>query len=172
MRSLKIVLLATVAAAALSTATKAADPIVMVDTPMAPMAAAVGLDGPYAGIFVLGATNPGAGTLGVGVRIGANFASDGILFGAEANAAWEAVGTWDGQVHGKIGIMAADNAAIFAFAGVGFNGASGTYIPVGLGAEFLVTDSMSLAASVEYDWDVAGPGGNAIVGKAGVNFHF
>lgn len=173
MRSLKIVLLATVAAAAFSTATKAADPIVMVDTPMAPLAAAVGLDGPYAGLFVLGATSPGAnGTFGLGVRLGANFASDGLLFGVEGNVAWESAGAWDGQVHGKIGVLASDNAAIYGFAGIGRNSLNGTYVPVGIGAEFLVTDNMSLAASAEYDWDVAGAGNDAIVGKVGVNFHF
>ena len=169
MRSLKIVLLATVAAAALSTATKAADPIVMVDTP-APMAAAVGLDGPYVGLFILGSTAPS--TVGIGVDIGANFSSGGLLFGVEGDAAWELSGDYDLQVHGKLGVMASDNAAIYGLAGLGYNTANGTYVPIGIGAEFGVSDGMTLAASVEYDWDIAGPGASPVVGKVGVNFHF
>ncbi len=169
MRSLKIVLLATVAAAALSTATKAADPIVMVDTP-APLAAAVGLDGPYVGLFVLGSTGPA--TVGLGVDIGANFSSGGLLFGVEGDAAWEIAGAWDIQAHGKLGVMASDNAAIFGLAGLGWNSANGTYVPVGIGAEFGVSDGLSLAASVEYDWNIAGNGVSPIVGKAGLNWHF
>ena len=50
--------------------------------------------------------------------------------------------------------------------------ANGTYVPLGVGAEFAVADSMTLAASAEYDWDIAGPGASPIVGKVGVNWHF
>jgi hypothetical protein len=170
MRSLKIVLLATVAAAAFSTATQAADAIVMTDVAPAPLAAAAGLDGPYAGLFVLGRTNPGA--LGVGVDIGVNISSDPVLFGVEGDAYWASSNDWDLQVHGKLGVMASDAAAIYAFSGFGWNSANGSYVPLGVGAEFGVADNMTLAASAEYDWDIGGPGANAVVGKVGVNWHF
>jgi hypothetical protein len=173
MRSLKIVAIASVAAAALGTASAAmaADPIVMIDTPPPPMAAVYGLDGPYAGVFVLGSAG-GPNAIGIGVDIGVNMASNGLLFGVEGDAAWESSGDWDLQVHGKLGAMLSDQAAIFVLAGLGTNTANGTYVPLGVGAEFGIADNMSLAASVEYDWDMTAPGASPVVGKLGVNFHF
>ncbi len=168
MRSLKIVLLATVAAAAVSTATHAADAIVMTDVVPEPMYAAAGFDGPYAGLYVLGATNPGS--VGIGVNLGVNFSADALLFGIEGDADWRTHG-YDLQVHGKLGFMAGDNAAVYVFSGFGYNHNNGTYVPLGIGAEFGVADNMSIKASAEYDWSIA-HGNDNVVGKLGVNFHF
>lgn len=170
MRTLKIAALASVALAALSTATLAADPIVMVDTPPVMDDVSYGFDGPYAGIFVLGQTNPGS--LGVGLNLGVNVSSDALVFGVEGDAAWVSGGVgWQAQVVGRLGAAVSDDAMIYGLAGIGANGLNGAYVPVGVGAEFMIADNMSLKAQYEFHWDLGG-GGNSHVGKVGLNWHF
>lgn len=167
MRTLKIALLATVATAALSSATLAAD-LIIDSAPMMSSAASYGLDGPYAGIYVLGETH--LATFGAGVVLGANFATDGFLLGLEGDLSVTTVPHFYGQVVGKAGFMAGDTAAIYGLAGAGWDTHAGFYIPVGVGAEFLVTDNMSVKVQGEYHWQ--GGGHDTIVGKLGLNWHF
>lgn len=172
MRTLKIAALASVAVAALTTATLAADPIVMVDTP-APVYDDVsfGWDGPYAGVFVLGQSNPGA--LGIGVNAGVNISSDMLVFGLEGDVAWvSAGGPWQGQVVGRLGAAVSDQAMIYALAGIGADGTTGGYVPIGLGAEFMVADNIGIKAQYEFRWDLTAAAQNNHVGKIGLNFHF
>ena len=171
MRTLKIAALATVAVAALTSATLAADPIVMVDTPVIDDVS-FGWDGPYAGVFVLGTTSA-AGGFGIGVNVGVNMSADALVFGVEGDAAWISGGTgWSAQVVGRLGAALSDDAMLYGLAGIGADGANGAYIPVGIGAEFMIADNMSLKAQYEYHWDLGAPGASAHVGKVGVNFHF
>jgi opacity protein-like surface antigen len=171
MRTLKIAALASVAVATLTSATVAADPIVMVDTPVIDDVS-YGWDGPYAGVFVLGQTNPGA--FGVGVNLGVNMSADALVFGVEGDAAWVSSGVgWQAQVVGRLGFLLSDDAIIYGLAGIGANGLNGAYAPLGVGAEFMIAENMSLKAQYEYHWDLsASPAQDAHVGKVGVNFHF
>lgn len=176
MRTLKIALLATVATAALSSATLAADLIIDAPAVISSPAASYGLDGPYAGIYVLGQSHAGATDFGGGVVLGINFAQDGFLLGFEGDASvrtshWES--TWlEGQVIGKAGFLLSDSAALYALAGVGVNNhvLGGFYVPIGVGAEFAVTESLSLKAQYEFHWD---PDDTPVhVGKIGLNIRF
>jgi opacity protein-like surface antigen len=172
MRTLNIALLATVAAAALTTATVAADPVVMVSEP-APMMmdAATGWDGPYAGIFVLGQTGP-AGGFGIGVNAGLNMDTSGMLLGVEGDIAYIFGNHLQGQAVGRVGVMISDGAAIYALAGFGASSGTGAYVPVGVGVEFAVADNMSIKAQYEYHWDIDSAAQQAHVGKIGLNWHF
>lgn len=164
MRTLKIALLATVATAALSSATLAAD-LVIDAAPVIDNSYGFDWEGPYAGLWVGGITNPNVFALGA--DLGVNVLLDSsLLAGVEANASWESNSTWSLQAHGRLGFVA-DQAVIYGLAGVGWNSASGGYVPLGVGAEFAVSDNMSLKAEYNYQW-----GPNRHVGKVGVNFHF
>jgi opacity protein-like surface antigen len=171
MRTLKIAALASVAVAALTSATLAADPIVMVDSPIIDDVS-FGWDGPYAGAFILGTTS-GNGGFGVGVNLGVNMSADMLVFGIEGDAAWVNGTTgYQAQVVGKLGAALSDDAMIYGLAGIGVDGLNGAYVPVGLGVEFMVAQDLSLKAQYEYHWDLAAPGASAHVGKVGLNFHF
>ncbi len=169
MRTLKIALLATVATAALSSATLAADLIIDAPEVFEPVAS-YGLDGPYAGVYILGDSH--TTSFGVGVVLGANFAQDAFLLGVEGDLSITTNPDWYAQAIGKAGFMAGDSAAIYGLIGVGWTNhfAGGFYVPVGVGAEFAVTESLSLKAQAEYHWTNAGH--DSIVGKLGVNFRF
>jgi opacity protein-like surface antigen len=169
MRTLKLALLATVATAALSSATLAADLIIDAPAVYAP-AASYGLDGPYVGVYVLGDSHTAA--FGGGIVLGANFAQDAFLLGIEGDLSVTTAGDWYGQAVGKAGFMAGESAAIYGLAGVGWTNhfAGAFYIPVGIGAEFAVTESLSLKAQAEYHFTNAGH--DSVVGKLGLNFRF
>jgi opacity protein-like surface antigen len=167
MRTLKIALLATVAAAAFSSATMAADLIVDPAPIMYDEPASYGLDGPYAGVYVLGDSN--TASFGAGVVLGANFVNDTFLLGIEGDASITTAAQFYGQVVGKAG-FATESAAFYGLAGVGFDTLSGLYVPVGVGAEFMVAENVSLKAQGEYHW--TGGANDSLVGKFGVNFHF
>lgn len=169
MRTLKIALLATVATAALSSATLAAD-LIIDSGPVYTAPMSYGLDGPYAGIYVLGDSH--TSSFGAGVVLGANFATDGFLLGIEGDVAVTTTPDFFGQVVGKAGFMAGDSAAIYGLAGAGWDTTvgGGFYVPVGIGAEFLISDGLSLKAQGEYHWTNGGT--DRIAGKVGLNWHF
>ena len=179
MRTLKIALLATVASAALSSATLAADLIiadpVIDNTYMAP-----GFDweGPYAGLWVSGSVASHGDDdadwdngWGFGASLGMNAMLDSNLFaGVEGNLGY--VGhDWQAQAHGKLGFTA-DTLAIYGLAGIGFNGDTDAYVPVGIGAEFVVADPLTIKAEYQYQWDLNDSDHSAHVGKIGFNWHF
>jgi opacity protein-like surface antigen len=177
MRTLKIALLATVASAALSSATLAADLIIadpVIDNTF--IAPGFDWDGPYAGLWVSGQFNHNNGTSGnngwgFGASLGVNAMLDSnLLAGVEGNLGW--VGhDWQGQIHGKLGFTA-DTLAIYGLAGVGFNGDTDGYVPVGIGAEFAVADPLTIKAEYQYQWDFDNSNESAHVGKFGFNWHF
>jgi opacity protein-like surface antigen len=169
MRTLKIALLATVAIAALSSATFAAD-LVIDEEPVYAPAASYGLDGTYAGVYILGDSH--STSFGAGVVLGANFSQDAFLLGIEGDLSVTTEPNFYGQVVGKFGFNASDSAAIYGLAGVGWTSHAGGqfYVPLGIGAEFLVADGLSLKAQGEYHW--TNTGHDSIVGKVGLNWHF
>jgi opacity protein-like surface antigen len=171
MRTFKLALLATVATAALSSATLAADLIIDAPEMYAP-AASYGLDGPYVGFYVLGDSH--TTSFGGGVVLGANFAQDSFLLGVEGDLSITTVPDWYAQVIGKAGFMAGDSAAIYGLVGVGWTSdhAGRFYVPVGVGAEFAVSDNLSLKGQVEYHWTNTAGAHDTVVGKLGLNWRF
>lgn len=169
MRTLKIALLATVATAALSSATLAADLIIA--DPVVDNYAPVGdWEGPYFGAFLSGQSQPAV--FGLGVALGVNvLIDDSFLAGIEGELAYLGNGSWQGQVDGRLGFVA-DPALLYAFVGVGANSVTGTYVPVGVGAEFLVTDALSLRAEYQFQWDTDSAAQDAHVGRVGLFWHF
>ncbi|HHY50445.1 MAG TPA: autotransporter outer membrane beta-barrel domain-containing protein [Alphaproteobacteria bacterium] len=165
MRTLKIALLATAAVAALSSATMAADLVIEPEPVIDNSFGGFDWEGPYAGLWVGGLTNPAVFALGADLGVNALIDSS-LLAGVEGNISWESNSTWSVQGHGRLGFLA-DPALIYGLAGVGWNSGSGAYIPLGVGAEFAVADNLSLKAEYNYQW-----GPNRHVGKVGFNFHF
>ena len=163
MRTLKIALLATVATAALSSATFAADLVIDAE-PVIDNSFGFDWEGPYAGLWAGGLTTP---AFALGADLGINILLDqSLLAGVEGNLSWQTNGTWSAQGHGRLGFVA-DQALIYALAGIGWNTGTGAYIPLGVGAEFAVADNLTLKAEYNYQW-----GPNVHVGKVGFNFHF
>jgi opacity protein-like surface antigen len=164
MRTLKIALLATVATAALSSATLAADLIIDAE-PVIDNTYGFDWEGPYAGLWVGGLTNPSVFALGA--DLGVNVLLDqSLLAGFEGNLSWESNSSWTAQAHGRLGFVA-DSALIYGLVGAGWNSTTGGYVPLGVGAEFAVADNLTLKAEYNYQW-----GPNRHVGKVGFNFHF
>ncbi|MEQ1770684.1 MAG: hypothetical protein ABL879_12670 [Devosia sp.] len=171
MRTLRIALLAAVATAAFAPAAMAADLILdppavedqMIDN-------SVGWDGVYVGGLVSLQDVPSA--YGAGVVIGVNATSDALLFGAELEGSWLSNNTWSAQVDGRVGALLTDSIALYGFAGLGTNSATDGYVPVGVGAEFMVSDSVSFKTEYQYNWDFDNAAEDSNVLKAGINFHF
>jgi opacity protein-like surface antigen len=172
MRTLKIALLATVATAALSSATLAADLIIA--DPIVDNTYSAGFDweGPYIGAFISGQTTPAV--FGIGVDLGVNVLIDeSLLAGVEGEVAYigGAPDSWQGQVTGRLGFVA-DSALFYGFVGIGGNTVTDAYVPVGVGVEFGVADNVSINAEYQYQWDIDGATPNAHVGKVGLRFGF
>lgn len=164
MRTLKIALLATVATAALSSATYAAD-LIIEPEPIIDNTFGFDWEGPYAGLWIGALTNPGVFALGA--DLGVNVLVDSsLLAGFEGNVAWDTGSAWSVQGHGRLGFVA-DQAVIYGLVGVGWHSVEGGYVPVGIGAEFAVADNLSLKAEYNYQFFT-----DRHVGKVGFNFHF
>jgi outer membrane immunogenic protein len=171
MRTIKIALLATVAGAALTTATLAADPIVVMDpTPIVDNYVGFDWEGVYAGLYVAGQSEPA--TFGIGGNVGVNILLDPVLLGVEGDITWLSNSTWQGQAHGRVGVLVTDNVLAYALAGFGAHSVNSTYVPVGAGLEVAVGDRFSIRGQYEYHWDTDTAAQSAHVGKFGFNFHF
>ncbi|MDP1729874.1 MAG: outer membrane beta-barrel protein [Devosia sp.] len=169
MRTLKIALLATVATAALSSATIAAD-LIIADPVINNTYGGFDWEGPYAGLFVMGHD---FGLFGIGVDAGVNvLVNDGFLLGLEGDVAWLSDNSWIGQVNGRAGVLVTDGVLLYGLAGVGFDSKWDAYVPLGVGAEFAVADNLTLRAQYQFQWDFDNVAENAHVGKVGFNWHF
>lgn len=170
MRSLKLALLATAAVAAFSSAAAAADLIVDVPIEDPVIDNSFSFDGAYIGAYLQGQTNPAA--FGLGANFGVNALMDNLLIGAEVSATASTGPNFDGQLTGKVGGLISDSAIIYAYSGIGARTATGTYVPVGIGAEIAVADNVGLKGEVQYNWDLTAPAQNSVAAKIGINFHF
>jgi opacity protein-like surface antigen len=174
MRTLKIALLATVATAALSSATFAADLIIADPVIENTYATSFDWEGPYVGLFVAGQS---VGGFGIGANLGVNVLLDSsFLAGIEGEIEWLSnPSAWQAQVDARLGFVV-DPAVIYALLGVGTNSFTGLYVPAGVGVEFAVADNLSLKAEYEYHWDVTDDvlivDESAHVVKVGLNWHF
>lgn len=171
MNSIKIALLATVAGAALTTATLAADPIVMLDpTPVVENFSGFDWEGVYAGLFVSGQSEPA--TFGIGGNVGANILLDPLLLGVEGDITWLSNSTWQGQAVARAGVLVTDNVLAYGLAGFGAHSVNSTYVPVGAGLEVALGQRFSIKGQYEYHWDTDVAAQSSHVGKVGFNFHF
>lgn len=148
--------LASVALAVTGSAAMAAD-LYVPETP-APIveASGVGFEGLYAGVQLGGYTYEGDSQIAIGGVVGYNFAADPLLLGIELQGNYyvendNLVGAADILALGKIGFVATDSFALYATGGVGYvwedSDDYGQYA-LGVGAEFLVTDDMSVRGDI------------------------
>lgn len=180
--NIKTLLLATVAATA-ATAAHAADPILPAPVvPVAPIASAFGWDGLYAGLR-LGAQNEVSFDTNflLGVEIGANAVFDMFVLGGELglDAVFASPDTYAyGEITVRGGVLLTDQVLVYATAGFGtdFDAAlgSGDHVLAGLGAEFALTENVSLDARYVYGWEQSGAATASDIHKftIGANFHF
>lgn len=170
MRSLKIALLASVAAAAFTGAAAAADLIVAEEPVFVEEAAAFDWEGFYVGLFGMAHSDS---LFGIGVNAGVNvLAADSFLLGVEGDVAWLSDNTWIGQVHGRAGFLATEQFLIYALAGIGADSVTGAYVPVGVGVEAAIAENVTIKGQYEFHWDTDLAADDAHVFKVGVNFHF
>lgn len=170
MRSIKLALLATAAAAVLSSAASAADLIVDVPISAPVIDNTYSFDGAYIGAFVQGQTAPN--TFGLGVNLGVNALMDSILLGAEIEATASLGGEYSAQLTGRVGGLLSDSAIAYVYSGIGTRTTTSYYVPIGIGAEVMVADGVGLKGEVQYNWDLTSSAQNSVAAKAGINFHF
>jgi outer membrane immunogenic protein len=178
MRTLKLALLATVAVAGITSAASAAD--LLINTEPAPevvvdnTVSGFSWEGPYAGLWVSGQTD---NIYGIGGDLGVNvLITENVFAGVEGNLAWLSEGdtlpeSWQAQAHGKLGVSLG-NFAFYGLAGIGTNDATDAYAPVGVGAEVALTDSLTLKAEYQHQFDLDNSDEDADVAKVGFNWHF
>ena len=170
MRSLKLALLATAAVAAFSSAAAAADLIVDVPIEEPIIDNSFSFDGAYIGAFLQGQTNPAA--FGLGVNFGVNALMDSLLVGAEVEGVVATGPNFSGQITGRVGGLISDNAIIYAYSGLGSRTPTSWYVPLGLGAEVAVADTVGIKGELQYNWDLTSAAQNSVAAKVGLNFHF
>jgi outer membrane immunogenic protein len=166
--NIKAFALAGLAAVALTGGASAAD--LIIDDEMMEMAApdsgSYDWDGFYAGVAA-GIWSGNSEYFYVGGLLGVNFVKDMLLFGVEGSIELYDDGDVGGDVIGRVG-AALDNVVLSAHGGVGIRDGD-PYGIIGVGAEFGLTESVSIAGTVEY---IAGDGYDAMRGEASLRFHF
>ena len=181
---LKSILLAGAAVVAVSGAALAADPIMPTPVvPVAPIPAAFDWNGFYAGVHV-GAQNsvtPSTTDWLLGGEIGVNAAYDMFVMGAElaVDAVFASPDTYAyGEITARAGVLLAPEVLVYGTVGYGTDFGStaptavGAHVLAGLGAEFAVTDSVSLDARYAYGWSQTTGGTDIHKFTVGANFHF
>jgi outer membrane immunogenic protein len=166
---------------ALTSASAAADSIAYTTSTAAqmPVHDSVPFDwnGFYAGLYGTGRTSPMQGDqVGVGVGVGVNLAFDFYLVGAEVTLeglTGDEGDTSYADLLARGGLLVTDDVLVYAAAGYGVDtGAPDeTDFLLGAGAEFAVTDSLSLRAQYLHGFPVTGENGKDQV-TFGANFHF
>jgi outer membrane immunogenic protein len=178
--NIRSLLLGSAAALALVSGAQAADLLVVQPSPVYEDVSAFSFEGFYAGVTAGGIAVSGGGSAGsIGIVAGANFlVSDAILAGVEfqADALYYAgaFNASDFLILGHIGAVVSDNVQVYAALGGGVINDAGTSYGTwayGVGAEFAVTDSVSLRGEV-LGLYVPSTSQNAVKATAGVLFHF
>lgn len=142
----------------------------------------VGFDwtGFYVGVYGAGQFSPGLGNLfGLGVALGANVQMDMFVLGAEVAAhgltldGTPANSTSYGQVIAKAGVLVTDDLLLYVAGGYGVDMGppDESHALLGAGAEFAVTDNVSLNAQYLHGFPITG--GNPMDQVTfGAKFHF
>ena len=146
MRTLKLTLLAAAGVAALSSSAFAADLLAP------PPAAAVvetspDWNGGYIGAFIAG--DPVNSAFGLGVDLGVNELTSGLLFGGELEGTWYNSGVTSAQITGKLGTAFGDSAIGYIYSGIGTRSDTSTYAPLGVGVEFKLADNLGLKTEAQ-----------------------
>ncbi|MEQ1901724.1 MAG: hypothetical protein ABL866_13455 [Devosia sp.] len=170
MRGFRIAVMGALSAALMTGGSFAADLL----QPVTEVADAVDTswDGVYIGLVGDAWIESGTVYPAIGVRLGANFTSDNWLFGVRADGKYYGTsGNSAIEVTGRAGMIVNDSMVLYGSAGVGLlNNGSPLYYPIGVGAEFMVADSLSLDVTGE-----ALVGGGSVFGsrvEASLNWHF
>lgn len=148
------------------------------EIPVAPASAPVNWNGFYAGIYGVDQNGQTSGNrLGVGAVAGANLAFDYVLVGGEVSIhGLDAPGPLSGygQALGRVGVLATDNALIYASVGAGLDLGlpDEKDILVGGGLEYAVTDNVSLRAQYLHGFPVSGGSDAKDQFTLGANYHF
>ena len=167
MKTLKIALLASVAAVGFGSAAMAADLIVM-DPMVEEIATGFDWDGPYVNISAYGGIGAAAGVTGT---IGVGGTSDSFYYGAELTGAYVwPLNTFALEGDVRLGFLVSDDVLLYGLAGLGTVGGVLPYGILGAGMEFAVTDTMSIRA--QYQADIFGPGDVGHFGKIGLSWYF
>lgn len=99
-----------------------------------------------------------------GVVIGGEIAGDGYTVSGLSTVFGEFYGV------GRLGMLANDSTLLYALAGIGMDDGTNAYI-VGLGAEYALTDSLTLRGQVYGGADL-GATPDYVQGTLGVSWHF
>jgi len=135
-------------------------------------------DGFYMGVGVTGSSltngGPAVTTAYVDIIAGFNVTNDQLLFGLEGWLGGYNGGGSSGSgggIEARAGYLASDDMLIYASAGRYHYDAGGQYTTVGLGAEFVVADNITLDTEYKYwGWSNTGFTGHSIGVSA--NWHF
>lgn len=163
---LKKLVLAAAAAGCMGSTAMAAD--LMQPPPMSDPVVS-GWDGFYAGLtgalWFQGTVYPG-----VGVRVGGNYTSGDFLIGLQSDLRYYPTsGNLGLELAARGGVILNDTAVVYGKLGVGGLSNGSRYIPIGVGVEFKVSDSVSVDLSADY---LAGSGFSATQVGASLNWHF
>ena len=175
--------LALAAAALVVTGSAAMAADLYVPETAAPIVEATGtsFEGFYAGAQLGGYFQEDASQVLIGGVIGYNFATDPIFAGVELQGNYYFEGDFNaaGEVLalGKLGFLASDAFAIYAAGGVGYvwedGGDDYSEFALGVGAEYKVTDDMSVRADLlGIGYDDGGDTFDAARATVGVLWHF
>jgi outer membrane immunogenic protein len=134
-------------------------------------------NGFYAGVYGVGQMSPvGGAQFGLGLDLGFNAQFDYFLIGGEVALHGLTGGTVDtvyGQVIGRAGVVITDEVLLYAAAGYGndFGAPVEDDFLLGGGAEFAVTDNVSLRAQYLHGFPISGGNPKEQV-TLGAQFHF
>lgn len=152
-------------AAALMGSTAFAADLVVVDEQTMDFASDTSWSGFYAGVGITGAYNVDfAETFGFGdVIVGANVQADSFVFGAEAYlSGWRsnlAGPGWSGGAEVRAGYLVAPEVLVYVSGGaMHFITGGATYGQLGVGAEFMVAEDLSLDLEYKYWRELGGAG--------------
>jgi outer membrane immunogenic protein len=144
----------------------------VVSVPTVPVATGFNWEGAYVG-GALG-LYPDSGDLTISGQVGYNFLpSENLILGIEGSGLFYLDGTGDSElyVHGKAGVVV-DKAIIYATSGLGtYNFGTTPLWDVGAGAEFAVTDHLSIDGEI-YGRNVVGSLPTVLHVQAGIRYHF
>jgi len=177
MKTLKSLALAAAATAALTGAASATD-LMMSETPaMTPAMAADGFDwqGFYDGIYGGGFDLTGGAFGIVGGWIGYNFMlGDRWVAGVEADGLYylNGSGGWEVFANARLGYLVTDDVLLYKIAGIGRYSGGDILYQLGVGAEFAVTDNVTVRAQVAGHQAIGAPFSTGyVVGTLGAALH-
>ena len=148
------ILITMVASALMATSAMAADPVITVEPTYMP-ASSFDWDGFYMGVGISGtAYTPPLTSGAIDIIAGLNVTSGSMLFGAEGWIGGYSDSSpssgWGGGLKARLGALITPEALLYVSGGGQFYDLGGQYGFIGAGAEFAVTDNVSLDLEYKY----------------------